>query len=65
MFSLKNALGRPYNPKGRFGLKRLGTLGRNSLRVLKHWHKMPTASVAVPSLEVPKTRLDSGLSKLV
>jgi len=36
-----------------------------SMRVVKHWHKMPREAVDAPSLEVFQARLDGALSNLV
>jgi len=36
-----------------------------TMRVVKHWHRLPRAAVDVPSVEVFKARLDGALSKLV
>jgi len=36
-----------------------------TLRVVRHWHKLPREAVAVPSLAVSKARLDEALSNLV
>ena len=36
-----------------------------TLRVLRHWHRLPREGVAAPSLEVFKARLDGALSNLV
>jgi len=33
--------------------------------VVRHWHRLPTEAVDVPSLEVFKARLDGALSSLV
>ncbi|KFV42551.1 hypothetical protein N341_12866, partial [Tyto alba] len=35
------------------------------VRVLRHWHRLPRAAVAAPSLEVFKARLDGALSNLI
>jgi len=35
------------------------------MRVVKHWHRLPRAAVAAPSLAVFKARLDGPLSNLV
>ena len=35
------------------------------MRVVKHWHRLPRAPVAAPSLAVFKARLDGALSNLV
>jgi len=36
-----------------------------TVRVVKHWHRLPREAVADPSLEVFKARLDGALSTLV
>jgi len=36
-----------------------------TLRVVRHWHKLPREAVGAPSLEVFKPRLDGALSNLV
>ncbi|KFR10774.1 hypothetical protein N306_15075, partial [Opisthocomus hoazin] len=36
-----------------------------TVRVVKHWHRLPREAVAAPSLEVFKARLDGALSNLV
>ncbi|KFV12172.1 hypothetical protein N340_03501, partial [Tauraco erythrolophus] len=36
-----------------------------TLRVLRHWNRLPREVVAAPSLEVFKARLDEALSNLV
>ena len=36
-----------------------------SMRVVKHWNRLPRETVAAPSLEVFKARLDGALSNLV
>jgi len=36
-----------------------------TVRVVRHWHRLPREVVAAPSLEVSKARLDGALSKLV
>jgi len=35
------------------------------MRVVRHWHKLPTGAVDAPCLEVFKARLDRALSILV
>jgi len=35
------------------------------MRVVRHWHRLPTETVDALSLEVFKTRLDGALSNLV
>ncbi|KFR10517.1 hypothetical protein N306_08901, partial [Opisthocomus hoazin] len=36
-----------------------------TMRVVRHWHRLPREAVAAPSLEVFKARLDAALSNLV
>ncbi|PKU41063.1 hypothetical protein llap_8638 [Limosa lapponica baueri] len=36
-----------------------------TVRVVRHWNRLPREAVEAPSLEVFKTRLDGALSKLV
>ncbi|KGL96486.1 hypothetical protein N301_03604, partial [Charadrius vociferus] len=36
-----------------------------TLRVVRHWHRLPREVVDAPSLEVFKARLDGALSNLV
>jgi len=36
-----------------------------TMRVVKHWHRLPREAVATPSLEVLKAKLDGALSNLV
>jgi len=36
-----------------------------TMRVVRHWHRLPREAVAAPSLEVFKARLDGALSNLV
>ncbi|KGL91618.1 hypothetical protein N301_07943, partial [Charadrius vociferus] len=36
-----------------------------TLRVVRHWPRLPREAVAAPSLEVFKARLDGALSSLV
>jgi len=36
-----------------------------TLRVVRHWHRLPREAVAAPSLAVFKARLDGGLSNLI
>ncbi|KGL93507.1 hypothetical protein N301_03774, partial [Charadrius vociferus] len=36
-----------------------------TLRVVRHWHRLPREAVAAPSLEVFKARLDVALGNLV
>ncbi|KFR16962.1 hypothetical protein N306_12962, partial [Opisthocomus hoazin] len=36
-----------------------------TMRVVKHWHRLPREAVAAPSLEVFKARLDGAPSNLV
>ncbi|KFQ03376.1 hypothetical protein N329_03715, partial [Haliaeetus albicilla] len=49
--------------KGRFRLdvrKKFFTM-----RVVKHWHRLPREVVDAPSLEIFKARLDGALSNLI
>ncbi|KFZ64529.1 hypothetical protein N338_07244, partial [Podiceps cristatus] len=36
-----------------------------TLRVVRHWHRLPREAVDAPSLKVFKARLDGALSSLV
>jgi len=36
-----------------------------TMRVVKHWHRLPREAVAATSLEVFKARLDGALSNLI
>jgi len=36
-----------------------------TMRVVRHWHRLPREAVDVPSLEVFKAKLDGALSNLV
>jgi len=36
-----------------------------TMRVVKHWHRLPTEMVDAPSLETFKPRLDEALSNLI
>ncbi|KFR04502.1 hypothetical protein Y956_09959, partial [Nipponia nippon] len=36
-----------------------------TMRVVRHWHRLPREVVDAPSLEVSKARLDGALSNLV
>jgi len=36
-----------------------------TMRVLRHWHRLPREAVDAPSLEVFKARLDGALSNLI
>ncbi|KFR14629.1 hypothetical protein N306_09917, partial [Opisthocomus hoazin] len=36
-----------------------------TMRVVKHWHRLPREAVDAPSLAVCKARLDGALSNLV
>ncbi|KFR14718.1 hypothetical protein N306_12925, partial [Opisthocomus hoazin] len=36
-----------------------------TMRVVKHWNRLPRAAVEAPSLETFKARLDGALSNLV
>ncbi|KFO73164.1 hypothetical protein N303_10425, partial [Cuculus canorus] len=49
--------------RGRFRLD----IRRNffTMRVVKHWHRLPREAVDAPSLEVFKARLDGDLGSLV
>jgi len=51
------------------GFKLKVDLGRGkkffTLRVVRHWHRLPKEAVAAPSLAVFKARLDEALSNLV
>jgi len=49
--------------EGRFNLD----IGKKfiTMRVVKHWPRLPREAVAVPSLAVLKARLDGALSTLV
>ncbi|KFP51905.1 hypothetical protein N323_04890, partial [Cathartes aura] len=49
--------------RGRFGLdvrKKFFTV-----RVVRHWHRLPREAVDAPSLEAFKARLDGALSNLI
>ncbi|KFV39320.1 hypothetical protein N341_09680, partial [Tyto alba] len=35
-----------------------------TMRVVRHWHRLPREAVAAPSLEMFKARLDGALSSL-
>ena len=35
------------------------------MRAVRHWHRLPRAAVAAPSLAVLKARLDGAVSSLV
>ena len=35
------------------------------VRMVRHWHRLPRAAVAAPSLAVLKARLDGAVSSLV
>jgi len=53
----------PKLKEGRFGLdirKKFFTM-----RVVKHWHRLPSEAVDAPSWAVFKARLDGALSNLV
>ncbi|KFO81759.1 hypothetical protein N303_08918, partial [Cuculus canorus] len=49
--------------KGRFRLD----IKRNffTMRVVRHWHRLPREAVDAPSLEVFKARLDGALGSLI
>jgi len=49
--------------EGRFRLDRRKTCF--TMRVVKHWNRLPTEAVAAPCLAVFKARLDGALSNLV
>jgi len=36
-----------------------------TMKVVKHWHRLPREAVAAPSLEVFKARLDGALGNLI
>jgi len=36
-----------------------------TMRVVRHWHRLPREAVDVPSLAVFKARLDAALSNLI
>ncbi|KFZ57725.1 hypothetical protein N321_07626, partial [Antrostomus carolinensis] len=36
-----------------------------TMRVVKHWHRLPSEVVEAPSLETFKVRLDGALSNLI
>ena len=36
-----------------------------TVRVVRHWHRLPREAVDAPSLEVFKARLDGALSNLI
>ncbi|KFV93005.1 hypothetical protein N327_06581, partial [Fulmarus glacialis] len=36
-----------------------------TMRVVKHWHRLPREAVDAPSLETLKVRLDGALSHLI
>ncbi|KFV53742.1 hypothetical protein N341_10262, partial [Tyto alba] len=36
-----------------------------TMRILRHWHRLPREAVAAPSLEMFKVRLDGVLSNLI
>jgi len=36
-----------------------------TMRVVKHWHRLPREAVEAPSLETFKARLDRALSNLI
>ncbi|KFO72964.1 hypothetical protein N303_01248, partial [Cuculus canorus] len=49
--------------RGRFRLD----IGRNffTMRVVRHWHRLPREAVDAPSLAVFKARLDKALGSLI
>ncbi|KGL99742.1 hypothetical protein N301_03684, partial [Charadrius vociferus] len=49
--------------EGRFGLDIRKTFF--TLKVVRHWNRLPREAVDAPSLEVFKARLDGALSNLV
>ncbi|KFR03637.1 hypothetical protein N306_00284, partial [Opisthocomus hoazin] len=49
--------------EGRFRLDRRKKFF--TMRVVKHWNRLPREAVAAPSLEVFKARLNGALSNLV
>ncbi|KFP11567.1 hypothetical protein Z169_08567, partial [Egretta garzetta] len=49
--------------QGRFGLDRRKKFF--TVRVMKHWHRLPREVVEAPSLETFKARLDGALSSLI
>jgi len=49
--------------EGRFRLDTRKTFF--TMKVVRHWHRVPREAVAAPSLAVFKTRLDGALSNLV
>jgi len=49
--------------EGRFRLDRRKKFC--TMRVVRHWHRLPREAVDAPSLEVFKARLDGALSNLV
>jgi len=72
LFGPQEAPGRPYcrtrsngfkRRKGRFGLDRRKKLF--TMRVVKHWNRLPRELQEAPSLETFKARLDGALSRLV
>ncbi|KFV06394.1 hypothetical protein N340_13197, partial [Tauraco erythrolophus] len=53
-----------FKPKeGRFRLDRGKKF--STMRVVRHWHKLPREAVDAPSLEVFKARMDEALGNLV
>ncbi|KFO69293.1 hypothetical protein N303_09142, partial [Cuculus canorus] len=36
-----------------------------TMRVVRHWHRLPTEAVSAPSLEAFKARLDGALGSLI
>ena len=49
--------------EGRFRLDRRKKFF--TVRVVRHWHRLPREAVAAPSLEVLRARLNGALSNLV
>lgn len=43
----------------------MSCMGSSTVRVVRHWKKLPRDVVDVPSLEVFKARLDGALSNLI
>ncbi|KFQ27539.1 hypothetical protein N331_03205, partial [Merops nubicus] len=49
--------------EGRFRLEARKTFF--TIRVMKHWNRLPSGVVGVSTLDVSKTRLDGALSNMV